>query len=287
MAADTSTLAPTIQVVSPGTGSTAAPNSIVDVQFNTALNPATVNGTTIYLYDYYNGLNVPVTYSMPQPNVVRMVPTGNLQVNDYFFVEVTTGLQSSTSVPANAVASWQDYFYTGNSIDTTLPTDVSAVPFNGATNVGVNVQPGVVFSKAIDPVSVNSNTFQVTNAGTPLAGGFWISTDDTRVEFVPNAPLPTSTNLTMTLNGVLDQVGHPVSFSSQFQTGGGPDLVAPTIVQTSIPASGSIPVNSTITVQFSESMDVTSFSSSDFYVNDTVLGTPVPATLSWLSLIHI
>jgi hypothetical protein len=281
VAADTSTLAPTIQVVSPGTGSTAAPNSIVDVQFNTALNPATVNGTTIYLYDYYNGLNVPVTYSMPQPNVVRMVPTGNLQVNDYFFVEVTTGLQSSTSVPANAVASWQDYFYTGNSIDTTLPTDVSAVPFNGATNVGVNVQPGVVFSKAIDPVSVNSNTFQVTNAGTPLAGGFWISTDDTRVEFVPNAPLPTSTNLTMTLNGVLDQVGHPVSFSSQFQTGGGPDLVAPTIVQTSIPASGSIPVNSTITVQFSESMDVTSFSSSDFYVNDTVLGTPVPATLSW------
>ena len=83
IAADTSTLTPTVQVMSPQSGSYAAPNSFVDVQFNTPLDPTTVNSTTIYIYDYYNALNVAGTYSMPQPNVVRIVPSGNLNPSDY------------------------------------------------------------------------------------------------------------------------------------------------------------------------------------------------------------
>ena len=72
------------------------------------------------------------------------------------------------------------------------------MPYNGATNVGVNVSPGVVFSKAIDPVSVNSSTFQVTNGGTPLAGTFWFSSNNTQgASLCRNAPLPANTNLTM------------------------------------------------------------------------------------------
>ena len=71
------------------------------------------------------------------------------------------------------------------------------------TNVGVNVSPGVVISKPIDPVSVNSTTFKVTNGGTPLAGTFYLNSTNTRVEFVPNAPLPASTTLTMTTRQTL------------------------------------------------------------------------------------
>jgi hypothetical protein len=103
------------------------------------------------------------------------------------------------------------------------------------------------------------------------------------VEFVPNAPLPASANLVMSLNGVLDQVGNPVNFTSSFQTAAGPDLTPPAIVNTSITSSGSIPINSSITVQFSESMDATTFSSGNFYIYDNLLGTQVPATLSWSS----
>ncbi len=281
--ADTSTLTPTVQVMSPPDGSYAAPNSFVDVQFNTPLNPSTVNSSNIYLYDNYAGLNVSVTYSMPQPNVVRMVPSGNLNANDYIMLLVTTGLTSTTSVPATSVGMWTDYFYTGSPVDTKLPTVTNAVPYNGATNVGVNVTPGVVFNKAIDPVSVNSNTFQVTQAGTSLPGSFWISSDDTRVEFVPNAPLPASTNLTMSLNGVLDPVGNPLNFTSNFTTAAGPDVTAPTIVYTSVGSNESIPINSSITVQFSESMDVTTFNSGNFFIQDTLLNQQVPATLSWSS----
>jgi hypothetical protein len=159
---------------------------------------------------------------------------------------------------------------------------------NGETGVGVNVQPGVIFNKSIDPVSVNANTFQVLNGATPLAGSFWFNSGDTRVEFIPNAPLPANTFLTMSLNGVLDQVGNPVSFSSTFTTGATPDITAPSIVWTSISSNGSIPTNSVITVQFSEPMDASTFTASqpgvcsNFEIYDTMgswqcIGT----TLTW------
>ena len=279
VAASTSTEAPTVQVASPAAYNySIAPNTIFDVQFDTPLNPSTVTPANIYVYDSGTGLHVNGTYSMPQPNQVRIVPSGALSANAYIYVYVTAGLQSSTSVPATATY-W--YVYTGSPTDTTLPTVVSAVPYDGSTNIGVNVQPGVVFSKTIDPVSVNSNTFQVTSGGTPLAGSYWFSSTDTRVEFVPNAPLPASTNLVMTINGVLDLVDNPVSFTSHFKTAPGPDFTAPYVVSSSVTSGASIPTNSSISVQFSESMDVTTFSSSTFVIYDNLLNTPVSSTLSW------
>ena len=291
VAVDTRTLAPTVQAMSPSNGAQNIPlNAILDIQFNTPLAPATVNSNNIYLYDYDTGLNIAATYSMPQPNEVRMVPSGTLSANDYIMVYITNGLTSSTSVPATPVGWFGDYFYTGTSDDTTTPVVTNAVPYNRTTNVGVNTTPGVVFNKAIDPVSVNSNTFTVTSGGTPLPGSFWISSDDTRVEFVPNAPLPASTSLTMTLNGVLDRVGNPVAFSSTFTTSAGPDVTAPSILWTSVNSGESIPTNSTITVQFSESMDLTTFtagqpgSCGNFIIYDVLSGwNCIGATLTWNS----
>jgi hypothetical protein len=280
VAASTGTAVPAVQVFSPGNGSTVGTNALIDVQFNTPLNPSTVNATNIYVYDSHTGLHVAGTYTMPQPNEVRIVPS-SLSPNATIYLYETTGLQSSTSVPV-ASQTYQ-YFFTGAAADATLPTIVSAVPFNGATGVGINVSPGVVFSKTIDPVSVNSTTFQVTNGGTPLAGTFYFSSSDTRVQFVPNNALPASTNLVMTLNGVLDLVGNPITFSSNFQTGPGPDFTTPTVVWSSVSSNESIPINSAITIDFSESMDVTTFNNSNFRIYDTLLGSNIAATLSWNS----
>jgi hypothetical protein len=147
----------------------------------------------------------------------------------------------------------------------------------------VNDTPGVIFSKPIDPTSVTSSTFQVLNGSTALAGGFTMNSTNTRVEFVPNAPLPASATLTMKINGVIDLEGHPATYTSHFMTASGPDFTAPTVVWTSATANESIPLNASITVQFSESMDVTTFNSNNFYLDDTLLNTHIPATLTWSS----
>jgi hypothetical protein len=282
VAASTATATPTVQVASPATYTNPVPlNTIFDLQFNTPLNPSTVNSTNVYVFDNSNGnIHIPVTLTQPQPNEILMVPTSALPANHYLYVYIGTGLQSTTSVPASSNQWWE---YTGTTADSTLPTVTSAVPFNGASGIGVNVSPGVVFSKSIDPVSVNSNTFQVLNGDTPLVGSYWFNSGNTRVEFVPNASLPANTSLTMMLNGVLDQVGNPVTFSSTFQTGAGPDFTAPSVVWISVPSNGSVPTNSSVTIQFSESMDVTTFNSGNLYIHDTLLNNTIAATLTWNS----
>jgi hypothetical protein len=288
VAGSTATLTPTVQVAVPAEwsyGSGMPLNGIFDLQFNTPLSPATVIGANVYIFDNSNGnAQIQVTLTQPQPNEILMVPTSALPVNHLLYVYIGSGLLSTTSVPASQT---QWYEYTGTTSDSTLPVVTSAVPMNGETGVGVNVQPGVIFNKAIDSVSVNSNTFQVLNGATPLAGSYWFNSGDTRVEFVPNAPLPANTLLTMSLNGVLDQVGNAVTFSSSFTTGATPDVTAPTIVWTSLSSNESIPTNSVITVQFSEPMDASTFSAGEpgscgnFYISDQLLGGCIATTLTW------
>jgi len=281
VAASTSTLAPAFQIVSPANGATIPLNSIFDAQFNTPLNPSTVNATNIYLFDSHTSLHVPATITMPQPNEVRLVPTGPISPSSYIYLYITTGLQSATSVPVASTA--YQYFYTGTTNDTSLPLIVSAVPYNGATGVAVNAAPGVVFNKAVDPASLNSSTFTVTNGGSPLAGSYWFSTGDTRVEFVPDTPLPASTPLVMTLHGVLDQEGNPINFSSNFTTATGPSFTRPSVLWSTVANNESVPTNAAITIQFSTSMDVTTFGSNDFYIQDALLNTPITTALSWNS----
>lgn len=288
VAASTATLAPTIQTTSPPSGTNpAALNSVFDTQFNTPINGSTITATNIYLYDSNTGLNPTVTYSQPQPNVVRMTPSSTLTAGHTYFVYVKPGLQSTTSVAATSTY-WYVYT-TGGVSDSTTPTVTNAVPYNGASSVGVNVWPGVVFSKPIDQTTVTSSTFQILNGATPLTGNFWFNSNNTRVEFVPFDALPANTTLTMSINGIQDQEGHPATYSSTFQTGSGPEISAPYVVSTSITSNGSVPTNSSLTVQFSASMDITSFGQSvpgscrNIYIYDNLVGTCINATLQWSS----
>jgi hypothetical protein len=298
VAASTASLTPSVQVAVPARYTNPVPeNTIFDLQFNTPLNPATVNSTNIYLYDNSNNnLSVPVTITQPQPNEILMVPTSPLPAGHYIYLYFGTGLTSTNSVPAVATQWWEAVSSTS---DSTTPVVTGAVPYAGETGVGVNVQPGVLFNKPIDPVSVNANTFQVLDGVTPLAGSYWFNSNNTRVEFVPNAPLPANTILTIVLgpscptvapftNCVLDLVGNPVTFSSTFTTGATPDVTAPSIVWSSVSSSESIPTNSVITVQFSEPMDTSSFtvgqpgSCGNFTIYDTLNGWQcIAATLTW------
>ena len=79
----------------------------------------------VYVFDNSNGnLQIPVTLSQPQPNEIRLVPTSSLPANHYIYVELTTGLESSTSVPLAGNINW--YAYTGSPVDSALPTVLRA-----------------------------------------------------------------------------------------------------------------------------------------------------------------
>ena len=277
--------APAVQVSSPANGTYGIPlNAIIDVQFNTPLDPATITSANVYMSGVSSGA---YTVSQPsgQPNVIRFTPVSTWPATTYLYVYYNSGLHSSTSVPST---SSYVYYYTGSATDTTTPIITSFVPYNGASNIGVNIAPGFITSKPVDPTTVTSSTYQLLNGATPIVGSFWFNNTNTRVGFIPNAPLPPSTNLTLRVNGVTDMEGHALPLTtSTFQTGAGPDFQTPWVATTSIPSNGVIPTNSTITVQFSEPMDPNTFAigqpgaCGNFYISDYTFGGCIATTVTW------
>ena len=141
---------------------------MIDLEFSEPLNPATVVAANVFVRDSANAL-VPGTLSLRSGNrVVRFTPSAPFpptpSPNNYFYVFYTNGL---LDLQGAAVAGSSFYFYTSGSGDTTSPAVSAIVPSAGSTGVGVNGSIRVVFSEAVNPVSLTSDTVSVSAGGTP------------------------------------------------------------------------------------------------------------------------
>ena len=80
---------------------------------------------------------------------------------------------------------------------------VTTSPVDGAVNVPVDTVISATFNDAVDPDTVNSDTFEVrrTSDWSLIAGNLELSSDNTVVSFTPNVYLSQDTNYTVTLIG--------------------------------------------------------------------------------------
>src|SRR5262249_54153756 len=134
--------------------------------------------------------------------VVQITPSAPLQPNTTYFVQINSGFQGSNGLAfpftQNVV-----FFATGAGTDTLTPTIVSVSPPNGSVNVGDNAQIRVVFSKPVNPLTVNAGSIQLTGGGTTaVADSISFSNNNQSVVLVPHAPLPDNTMMTLTITGV-------------------------------------------------------------------------------------
>jgi hypothetical protein len=79
----------------------------------------------------------------------------------------------------------------------TTPTVTSTEPANGSTDVALNARLTINFSEAMDPATINTNTFTLTSASGPVQGTVYYS-HGTAV-FLPAAHLASGASLTATL----------------------------------------------------------------------------------------
>ena len=153
------------------------------------------------------------------------------------------------------------------------------------TGVATNSRVFATFSKAMAAATITAPaTFTLAcPAGTPVTA---IVTYDaaTRVAtLTPGAALPASTTCVATITtAAQDTFGLALAanFVWSFTTGGGADLIAPT-VSTVSPAAGATGVclTRTVTATFSEAMDATTINATTFTVTDA--GVPVAGTVSY------
>lgn len=276
---DSSASAPTIVSTSPTTGTTGVPtNAVLDLQFDQPLDPASVTGSSILCAPSGGGWIQGAVSLLYGGKVLHFIPRYALAASTSVTCQISTSLRSTNGV---AFAGTALTFSTGSAPDTTVPTIVSISPPNGSSNVGDNAIVRLVFSKAIDPLTVNSSTVQLTSGNTSaVLDSISFSSNNQSVLLVPHAPFPDSTQMTLAITGITDVSGNPVAAqTTQFITGAGPDLQRPLAMSTNPSANAvDVPLNAVMVVQINEPVDPGTVNTNS--VTLSTAGNVVPGTVS-------
>ena len=279
-AVDASTVTPSATGTNPTSSATAVPtNTVIDFAFSQPLDPTSVNTGSVQCRQNNTWFQTSISL-IGGGSVIHIVPRSLLPANTSISCQVSTGVRGVNGLPSygNNLT-----FTTGASPDTVMPAIVSISPPSGSTNVGDNADVRVVFSKPVNPLSVNAGTIQISTGGVSvMPDTITISYDKLSVLLVPHSPLPDATQMALTISGVTDAVGNAVPpQTTQFTTGTGPDVISPTAVRTS-PFFGAtnVPTNALIIVQANEPLDPGSINSTSFMIIDDPSGQNVPGTYS-------
>ncbi|MGE0551299.1 MAG: Ig-like domain-containing protein [Kofleriaceae bacterium] len=202
--ADADTEPPTVELVAPdddGAGVSVNPTVIVnfsELVFN-------VSGSTFLLYETSNGVQVPATVSY-NPSILgaALVPDRTLLANTVHTVLLDSSIVDAANNPLTTV-SWS--FSTGDDFDS--PVVQGTVPLAAASNVDVNTSIAVGFSEAV--YNVQSSSFTVDQAGTPIAGTIMMPQLD-QATFTPSGPLPAGATINVYLTGSITDInGNPLA----------------------------------------------------------------------------
>jgi hypothetical protein len=256
-------------------------NAVVEVAYNELLSAATVNGTNVTLRNNQTNALVASTVSLDGTGmVIRLVPNAVLAVSTTYCYSV----QNVQGTNGKAAQNFSACFTTGTSSQTVAPTVVAVSPADQLGNVPTNANIRVLFSGAIDPMTVNGTTIQVSSGGQPVTpGSISFSNSNQIVQIMPQSALPGSTVMTLTISGVKDIAGNAVAaHTTQFITGATPQTSNSVVVVSTNPPSNStnIPINVEIGVQTNAEVDPTTVNASTFVVHDNVINQNVVGTYS-------
>jgi hypothetical protein len=197
-------------------GATAVPiNQKVSAIFSTAMNAATINGTTFTLTGPgMTAVAGSVTYAAGS-NTALFMPTANLAPSTTYTATVTTGAQDLAGNALGAGAAPNPWtFTTGTAASTTAPTITLTNPANVATNVQLNTTVNATFSEAMDPTTLTTATFTLTAPpGATLVTGTVSYAPATDIAtFTPTSPLAPNIEYTATVTtGAKDTFGNALA----------------------------------------------------------------------------
>ena len=151
---------------------------------------------------------------------------------------------------------------------------------NGETDVPTNTKIGVFFTEAMNPLTLNTSTFTLTQGTTPVSGKV-VYGGGAAATFTPDVNLAANTNYIATITtGAKDVAGNALanSYIWSWTTNAVPDTTPPTVIST-YNANGAtdVSINTKVGVFFSEIMDPATLTSSTFTLQQGT--TPVAGTV--------
>jgi hypothetical protein len=229
------TTAPTVTSTINANGATGVPiNTKVGATFSEAMDARTITASSFSVKQTVAGTPVTGTLSYAGLSAV-FIPSGVLAASTQYTVTVSTAVKDLAGNPmaANYVWSWT----TGATADLTPPTVTSVTPADLAVNVATASAVNATFSKAMNPLTLNTVSFTVRQGVTNLAGLVSTSPGGTIATFMPSTALASNTVYTATITAATtDLAGNPLAANKvwSFTTAA---VVVPPIVSPSILAS--------------------------------------------------
>ena len=153
----------TISSMSPVNGATnVSVTSPVSFTMSNLIDAASVNPNTVFVYINNTSVVVAGSYNV-SGNTVTFTPQNPYPANTL----MAMGVYGIADEAGNLDYQYGYTFTTANTLDHTAPT-VTISPANGATNVGLNTQVVLTFSKSINPATIAANSLALFNGDTSI-----------------------------------------------------------------------------------------------------------------------
>jgi Domain of unknown function (DUF4082)/Bacterial Ig-like domain/Bacterial Ig domain len=252
-------------------------------------NPVAITANTIYVASYHTNVG---RYSINQD---YFTSSGVASYPLYAFRNGENGGNGVYAYNANPTFPSSSYNSSNYWVDVVFSTNVglavsATTPINGATGVSTNII-GVTatFNKALDPATINTNTFELRNASNNLVTATVSYNSANNIATLkPSAALAANTTYTATVQGgttgVKDQAGNALAanYSWTFTTNT-PDTTPPTVTSITPAANATgVSISTTVRATFSEAMDAVSINTNTFELRTpNANGTLVSATVNY------
>jgi uncharacterized protein (TIGR03437 family) len=267
---------PTVTATAPARSAMGFPvGNRLAVTFGTAMDPSTITPSTFFLMRGATAVGGTVSYS---GTTGTFTPFAALAPLTTYTATITTGAKDPSGNALGVNYAWS--FNTSSARVIIQPSVISTSPGNLETGVAVGNKLAYVFSEAMNPATINTSTFTLTQGGVAVAGS--VAYTGVTATFTPAVSLAPLTAFTATVTtGVADLGGNPLGSQVElfFTTGTTPDINSPTVISTS-PANQttSVAANTAISAAFSKAMDPATITNGTFTLQRSawpVLGTVI------------
>lgn len=174
-------------------------------------------------------------------NTVIFTPGSNLTPGTVYTATVTTAAESTTGKTMTENHAWN--FTSGTSEDNTSPTVNSTDPTNADSNFYLNRNITATFNEPLNPASVNTTTFTLTNTdtSTDVAGVVVYNDNGHTASFNPDNNLNAGTNYTATLTtGIQDLAGNTLAANYLIAFSG--TVTSPTLANVNLGTAGNFAI---------------------------------------------
>lgn len=186
-------------------------NTKVVAVFNRSMKSDTISSSSFTLQGAGESQAVGAVVYNADTQTATLTPNAELTASTVYTATVTTAVEDDTDTALLNNFVWT--FTTGATVDNTVPTVSSNSPADNATGVLRNTKVSVVFSEAIDPVTLTAASFELTkdSDGSVVAGDLLYINPST-VVFTPDTNLEDTVAHTLTLStAILDLAGNSLA----------------------------------------------------------------------------